>query len=142
MYLNLLVLPLLNIDRSQNLVQVLKLTTIIYTVLLSQYAWWVIVWLLLSSGGEKRRQHDKHGIELRHNEDLSLYKRWGWLASIVGLITLTFHDLVIDESGALAETLLQLEELVVLSGVEHFQFFTIVVSIYFEAKGLHINHLS
>ena len=55
---------------------------------------------------------------------------------------LTFHYLIVDERWALAETFLELEELVVGFGVEHLKLLSITVSVNFEAKRLGVNQLT
>ena len=63
--------------------------------------------------------------------------------AILTRIGLTFHDLVIDKGRTLADSLLKLEELIVLLRVEHSEFFTFwPVSDHFEAKWLIVNHLA
>ena len=58
-------------------------------------------------------------------------------------VLLTFQNLIANESGCLAQTLLQLEESIVGPRVEHSEFLTAIsVALNFEAKRLWVKHLA
>ena len=63
--------------------------------------------------------------------------------AVLTRIRLTFHNLIIDKGRALADSLLKLEELIVLLRVEHTEFFTIwSIPDDFQAKWLIVDHLA